>query len=1273
MRSGVLLFVILLFSFSVEAQYWMQFGGSITIDEGMDVDADAADNSYTTGYFTTTANFTALSVTSSGIDDIFIYKTNGSGVGQWLKKAGGSGSDKAFSIDADNLGNTVITGYFNNTAQFDAQSVTSAGQQDIFVAKYDAAGNLVWVMKAGGTGNDAGYGVTFDRSGNVIVTGEFSGTCTFGSFTLTSAAGTADVFTAKYNPSGTVLWAKKGSGPLADKGTDVVADSLGNIYVSGLCSDTVTFDFTHNNSFNNAIFLIRYNAAGQEQWFRWMGSSTTAEPGGMDLNGGAITLTGDLTGSLFFFGGVGFPSLPTTQAFNIFLCRYDTSGNYRWSRAEGSSSEVESRAIAMRRNGNSVIAGNFMCRFNDYSAAYGDGIFCSVGYWDSYVSSYDSSGNRLWARHYGGKRDDFAYGMALRNDSLAVVTGSFEDRLVSTNNPAGFLGYGISQINGSGFYCADNNYNKYVAKSSAGNKDIYVNNNIDLTREPFDYFYRGSGCDRPFNDACVALNQVASLVPCEDTVTSCAPSTLYANTYTAVSREPNWTYQWSTGSPLNQATANSSGTYWVIITSEDGCFSTTDSVYFDLQPFPPDPLISDSKGVNINSSGPLPILLCYPDSVELTCTNAGSNTVSWVGFPIGQNPVMVNSSGTYTCTLTNASGCSKATGIDVNIYMPMLPISPKLICVDDTLDHNDTIDICIGSSFTMLPYDTVGNPLASLDSCFLDLTQVVWDTATLFTNLAFSTTSNCSPSPQNTFVPFAVGSYDFIFTAMIIRETVCDSDTVIVSRPLHVDVNPVPTISSFPITITSSSSKICPGGTVLLVAHGASSYTWKDGSGATISTDDSVTVTAAGVYSVECDSSITNAWGCTAEVTSGASVQITSYAQPFITANPSTGVACPNDSVQLLCTETGVFNWTGPNGPFGGDDSLVYVTAPGSYYCVLNVAPGCDILTNTIQISPYNNPIIIAFPAPSLCTNNSVTLTVVSNAGSTITWLPPLSGSSATQVVTDTGTYFASVVSCNITTPLSFTVYRDTAVALITSVDPVPVFCAGDSVQLFANIGMAHYEWLPSGDTTTSIYTSQGGVDTLITTSQHGCTDTATITVNELINTVLPPTVSDTSVCAGFPVDLTATGPDTIYWTHSTLYADTFFTGNSIHIPSLTSTVTYYVYTWTGLCKSAFDSVQAVADPCHDIFISNVLTPDKDNLNDLFPGQSGNYLLDLKIFNRWGHMIFETSQNVVGWDGRNKGGQVVPDGTYYYVMDVTFYDNTVQNYKGALMVLHGKD
>src|SRR5678815_3219513 len=122
MRSGVL-FVLMLLCLSSDAQYWMQFGGSATIDEGLDVAVDGANNSFTTGYYTTTANFSSLSATSSGVDDIFIFKTNAMGVAQWLKSAGGSGSDKAFSVDADNAGNCVITGYFNATAQFGATSL----------------------------------------------------------------------------------------------------------------------------------------------------------------------------------------------------------------------------------------------------------------------------------------------------------------------------------------------------------------------------------------------------------------------------------------------------------------------------------------------------------------------------------------------------------------------------------------------------------------------------------------------------------------------------------------------------------------------------------------------------------------------------------------------------------------------------------------------------------------------------------------------------------------------------------------------------------------------------------------------------------------------------------------------------------------------------------------------------------------------------------------------------------------------------------------------
>lgn len=269
------LLFILLFSEVGSAQYWMQFGGGITIDEGMDLDADGNGNIYATGYFTNSASFLGVpAVASAGLDDIFIVKADSNGIIKWMRSAGGINIDKALSVDVDVAGNVVVTGYFYASSQFGSQTITSAGQQDMFVAKYDTQGNLLWVKSAGGTGSDIGNGVSFDNAGNVIVTGEFAGTCSFGSLSLTSQASSIDVFTVKYSSAGNELWAKKGSGPLTDRGMKIATDNSNNIYVSGMFSDTATFDQVHNNTMYNAVFLIKYNSIGQEQWFRWMEAAT---------------------------------------------------------------------------------------------------------------------------------------------------------------------------------------------------------------------------------------------------------------------------------------------------------------------------------------------------------------------------------------------------------------------------------------------------------------------------------------------------------------------------------------------------------------------------------------------------------------------------------------------------------------------------------------------------------------------------------------------------------------------------------------------------------------------------------------------------------------------------------------------------------------------------------------------------------------------------------------------------------------------------------------
>ncbi|HKR06632.1 MAG TPA: gliding motility-associated C-terminal domain-containing protein [Bacteroidia bacterium] len=1256
-----LLFLVLNFA---HAQYWMQRGGGLTIDEGMDIASDGANNIYTTGYFTTSATFDGSIINSAGLDDIFIAKTNTAGNLQWLKRAGGLNIDKALSIDADNSGNILITGFFYTTADFDGQIITSAGQQDIFIAKYNSSGTLQWVKRAGGTGSDAGNGVTFDNSGNVIVTGEFSGSCSFGSTTLTSQAGSIDVFTAKYDNNGNFLWAKKGSGTYTDRGTDVSTDASGNIYVSGMFSDTITFDVQHNNPMYNAMFLIKYNGSGAEQWFRWMGSGTVVNMGGVAVHNSDVNITGNFNGTLYFFGGVTNPTLSSSYQNDIFVCRFDLSGNLVWSHADGSTASVTAEAIGTKTNGEVIIGGNFRCRFSSFSVQYGNGIFCSIGYLDTYVASYDNSGNWMWARHYGGQQNDYLFGLTVLPNNSIANTGSYISRFFSTFEPGSFTPHGINGMDysyvplGNLTYCSDNNYTDFVYFYSYGNSDIFINANIDINREPYDYFQRtGTSCVRPFNDVCIG-NSLPNL-SCQDTISICGSSTLGVDFNTLYDLDPDFNYLWNTGSTVSSINVSTSGYYNVKVTTVDGCFTNRDTIYFLSHPNPAKPLITDSKGININASVTQPIPLCLPDSVTLTCPNVGTNTVQWDNFPIGQNPVTVNTGGYHYCTLTNQFGCVNSNYVEVIVGNALPAVQPRMRCLEDT-DNNDTIELCFGEHFTMYLYDQLSNPGGTIINCFPGMSKAKWTSGAI---LSYGTPSYCSPS-TNYFTPAQVGTFFVIINAWIIRSNPCDTDSVFCNKSLHVIVHPTPT-GSLSIAVNGP-SYICFGDSAMLIATpDTNNYHWSTGQ-----TNDTIYVTQPGTYSVSTSLVVTNSFGCSATLNGYGSIIVSFYPQPNVTMIPANGLICPNDSVKLICSGTGIFQWQGPNGSIGTNLNTVYVNTPGFYYCIQTVAPGCDLVSNTVQVTQYNIPLIIAFPSPAFCTNTTVTLTVITNPGSVIQWLPPLSGSGISQTVTLPGTYHCNVTSCGILTPLSFTVYQDSAVAQIQAANTSLSFCSGDSLLLSANTGMSGYLWLPSGDSALNFYASQGGNYSLITTSTHGCKDTASITITEIPNTLTAPEVSDTVICAGDSVLIIAVSNDPVHWSASPAYSNIFYTGYAFQTSSLIQPVTYYLFTESGVCRSDFDSVViSIDEHCNTIFIPNVFTPNGDGMNDFFPGFPGHYKLDIEIYNRWGNVIYKGSQTLTGWDGYATNGEWAPDGTYYYVLAAHFYDGSDFRQKGFLTLI----
>jgi hypothetical protein len=83
-------------------------------------------------------------------------------------------------------------------------------ETDIFVAKYAGSdGHHIWSTRFGDVSNDAGNAVAVDATGNVVVTGSFSGIVNFGGGSLTSSAATADIFLAKFSSSGNHVWSKR--------------------------------------------------------------------------------------------------------------------------------------------------------------------------------------------------------------------------------------------------------------------------------------------------------------------------------------------------------------------------------------------------------------------------------------------------------------------------------------------------------------------------------------------------------------------------------------------------------------------------------------------------------------------------------------------------------------------------------------------------------------------------------------------------------------------------------------------------------------------------------------------------------------------------------------------------------------------------------------------------------------------------------------------------------------------------------------------------------
>jgi Beta-propeller repeat len=410
--------------------------GGTGYDNGYSITLDAAGNTYVTGSFTGTANFGSTEL-NSGTEEIFVAKYNPAMELIWAKQVGGPGPDTGNSISADAGGNTYVTGTFSGTATFGSYQLVSSGGFDIFLAKFNAVGDVVWAKKAGSASIDAeaGAAVKADAAGNIYVTGHFAATTTFGTTDLTSAGGT-DIFIAKYSASsGDVLWAKKAGGNENENGVGLAVSAAGDVSVTGSFFGTAVFgstSLTSSGSFDG--FIAQYNADGDNLWAKQIAGESN------DLGYAvAVDAAGDSYVSGYFTGSANFGGTTVNAAGNedIFIARYDrTSGNLLWVKTAGGSDYDNGLSIDVDISGNSYVTGYFT-----RTASFGDKSITSVdNSRDIFVAKYNNSGEAQWVKKAGDLNNDSGRSITVDASGIIHTTGFF-------NNTATF---GTTSLTSSG-------------------------------------------------------------------------------------------------------------------------------------------------------------------------------------------------------------------------------------------------------------------------------------------------------------------------------------------------------------------------------------------------------------------------------------------------------------------------------------------------------------------------------------------------------------------------------------------------------------------------------------------------------------------------------------------------------------------------------------------------------------------------------------------------------------------------------------------------------
>ncbi len=203
---------------------------------------DDSSNVYLVGKFSQKLVFDEKNILDSPTGDIYIAKYSSDGSLKWAKKYVGSSDDGTYLPKIDNKGNIYIIGSFKSALEVGGKEVLKATglNAEPYLLKLDRNGNYIFAKAF--NQNLEVSAISINDMNEIFLAGNFQGTIALNESTKIQSAGMADIFYAKYNADGQILWVKTIGGALRDDTHNIEADAFGNVYVAGVVTNDSRFD-----------------------------------------------------------------------------------------------------------------------------------------------------------------------------------------------------------------------------------------------------------------------------------------------------------------------------------------------------------------------------------------------------------------------------------------------------------------------------------------------------------------------------------------------------------------------------------------------------------------------------------------------------------------------------------------------------------------------------------------------------------------------------------------------------------------------------------------------------------------------------------------------------------------------------------------------------------------------------------------------------------------------------------------------------------------------